>query len=74
MLAAEIARLHFHGYIYVVLMFVYALIFSSIFAVFLPRLVLEKSPDKETAIQKMKVLYSIELIGFAGGFAIVGMS
>ena len=74
MLAAEIARLHFHGYIYVVLMFVYALIFSSILAVFLPRLVDEKSSDKEFAIQKMKVLYSIELIGFAGGFAIVGMS
>ena len=74
MLAAEIAQLNLHGYVYVVLMFVYALIFSSIFAVFLPRLVHEKSPDKESAIQKMKVLYSMELIGFAVGFAIVGMS
>jgi hypothetical protein len=55
-------------------MFVYALIFSSIFAVFLPRLVHEKSPDKESTIQKMKVLYSMELIGFAVGFAIVGLS
>jgi hypothetical protein len=59
---------------YVVLMFFYALIFSSIFAVFLPRLVQEKSSDKESPIQKMKVLYSKELIGFASGFAIVGMS
>jgi spermidine synthase len=74
MLAAEIARLDLHGYVYVVLMFIYALIFSSIFAVFLPRLVHEKSSDKESALQKMKVLYSMELIGFAAGFAIVGMS
>jgi hypothetical protein len=43
-LAVEIARLHFNGYMYVVLMFVYALIFSSIFTVFLPRLGHENSP------------------------------
>jgi hypothetical protein len=59
---------------YVFLMFVYVLIFSSIFAVFLPRLVNEKSSDKESTIQKMKALYSMELIGFAAGFAIVEMS
>ena len=74
MLAAEIARSDLHGYAYVVLMFVYALIFSSIFAVFLPRLVHEKSSYKESAMQKIKVLYSIELIGFVAGFAIDGMS
>jgi hypothetical protein len=74
MLSVEIARLNLDGYMYVVLMFVYALIFSSIFAVFLSRLVHEKSSDKESAIQKTKVLYSMELIGFAAGFAIVGMS
>lgn len=74
MLAAVIARLDLHGYVYMILMFVYALIFSSIFAVFLPRLIHEKSTDKESTLQKMKVLYSMELIGFAAGFAIVGLS
>lgn len=74
MLAVEIAKLDLDGYWYVALMFVYALIFSSIFAVFLPRLINEKIADPETAIHKMKVLYSMELAGFAAGFAIVGMS
>ena len=41
---------------------------------FLSRLVHKKSADKESAIQRMKVLYSIELIGFAAWFAIVDMS
>ena len=54
MLATEIAYLALNVYVYVHLMFVYALISSSIFAVFLPRLVHGKSPDKESAIQKIK--------------------
>jgi hypothetical protein len=56
MLAAGIARFDLISYMYVVLMFLYALIFSSIFAVFLPRLINETTG--ETAIQKMKVLGS----------------
>lgn len=69
MLAVGIARLDLSGYWYMALMFVYALIFSSIFAVFLPRRI-----HGETALQKMKILYSMELLGFAAGFAIVGLS
>jgi hypothetical protein len=53
-------------------MFIYDLIFSSIFVVFLP-LVHKRFSDKESAIQKLKVLYSIKLVGFAAGFVIVGM-
>jgi spermidine synthase len=74
MLAVGIADFDLPSYSYVVLMFVYALIFSSIFAVFLPRLINKNISDSDTAIQKMKVLYSTELMGFAAGFAIVGMS
>lgn len=74
MLAAGIARYDLGGYVYVILMFVYALIFSSIFAVFLPRLINAKTSPTETAIKKMKVLYSLEMVGFAAGFAIVGLS
>lgn len=74
MLAVGIAKMDLNGYWYVALMFFYALIFSSIFAVFLPRLVNEKISNPETSIQKMKVLYSMELLGFAAGFAIIGLS
>ncbi len=73
-LAVGIAKFDMSGYMYVILMFLYALIFSSIFAVFLPRLVHEKISDPDSAIQRMKVLYSLEMVGFAAGFAIVGMS
>jgi hypothetical protein len=69
MLAVGIARLDLIGYWYMALMFVYALIFSSIFPVFLPRRI-----HGETALQKMKILYSMELVGFAAGFAEVGLS
>lgn len=69
MLAVGIAKLDLSGYWYMSLMFIYALIFSSIFAVFLPRRI-----HGETAFQKMKILYSMELIGFAAGFAIIGLS
>lgn len=74
MFAVAIAKSDLHGYWYVALMFVYALIFSSIFAVFLPRLINKKISNPDTAIQKMKVLYSLELAGFAAGFIIVGLS
>lgn len=74
MLAVGIAKYDLNGVMYVILMFVYALIFSSIFAVFLPRLVHEKISDPDVALQKMKVLYSLEMVGFAAGFAIVGLS
>jgi spermidine synthase len=74
MFAVAIAKSDLHGYWYVALMFVYALIFSSIFAVFLPRLINRNLSNPDTAIQKMKVLYSLELAGFAAGFIIVGLS
>jgi spermidine synthase len=74
MLAVGIAKSDMNGYWYIALMFIYALIFSSIFAVFLPRLINERISNPDNATQKMKILYSMELIGFAAGFAIVGLS
>lgn len=74
MFAAGIARYDLGGYVYILLMFVYAFIFSSIFAVFLTRLVHEKTASEKPAIKEMKVLYSLELAGFASGFMIVGLS
>lgn len=68
MLAVEIARADLDGIWYVALMFTYALIFSSVFAVFLPRRV-----HGETAPQKLRFLYSMELVGFAAGFAIISL-
>ncbi|MBT4619675.1 MAG: hypothetical protein HOC04_01060 [Nitrospina sp.] len=74
MFAVGIANFDLHGYWYVALMFIYALIFSSIFAVFLPRRVNGGSSNPDTTIKNLKILYSMELIGFAAGFAIVGLS
>ena len=74
MFAVGIAKFDLNGTWYVALMFIYALIFSSIFAVFLPRLINERISNPDNAIQKMKVLYSMELAGFAVGFAIVSLS
>ncbi len=68
MLAVQIAKADLPGIWYMALMFTYALLFSSIFAVFLPRRV-----HGEAAPKKMRILYSMELVGFAVGFAIVGL-
>ncbi|MEK9629294.1 MAG: hypothetical protein VW455_09775, partial [Nitrospinota bacterium] len=73
-LAVKIAQFDLEGYVYIILMFVYALIFSSIFAVFLPRLIHGEGSSAESSIKKIKVLYSCEMVGFAYGFAFVGLS
>ncbi len=74
MLAVIIAKLDLSGTWYMVLMFIYALIFTSLFAMFLPRRINAEHCDPDTTIQKLKILYSMELVGFAAGFAIVGLS
>ncbi len=72
-LAVEIARSDLSGYWYLLLMFFYALIFSSIFATFLPRLAGQEVPAL-SPVEKFRKLYSVELAGFAVGFVIVGLS
>jgi spermidine synthase len=73
-LAVGIARADLSGYWYLLLMFFYALIFSSIFATFLPRLAGQEADPHLLPIDKFRKLYSLELAGFAVGFIIVGLS
>ncbi|MFQ5450915.1 MAG: hypothetical protein ACE5E9_09820 [Nitrospinaceae bacterium] len=72
-LAAGISTLDNEGVWYMVLMFGYAFVFSSIFATFLPRLAAQNDSDMSPE-QRLKILYSVELLGFALGFTIVGWS
>ncbi len=55
------------------LMFAYALLFSSMFACFLPQLV-HGEDDGASSRQRLKIFYSVELAGFVMGFAIIGWS
>ncbi len=73
-LAVGIARSDLSGYWYIILMFLYALIFSSIFATFLPRLTGQETDTTLSPIDKFRKLYSLELAGFAVGFVVVGLS
>jgi len=60
------------GFVLLLLLFVYALIFSSLFAAFLPRLI---SYDNEWSPElRLKIFYTLELLGFCAGFAAVGWS
>ncbi len=60
------------GGVLLLLLFVYALIFSSLFAAFLPRLI---SHDNEWSPElRLKIFYTLELLGFCAGFVAVGWS
>jgi len=72
-LACVLSTVQDNGFAYLALMFGYALIFSSMFAAFLPQLI--HIPDEQsTPVKRLKVFYSIELLGFLAGFALVGWS
>ncbi len=72
-LAAWFATLDLGGFAYLALLFIYALLFTAVFATFLPRLVSLESDDK-TQETRLKVYYSIEILGFVFGFFIVALS
>jgi spermidine synthase len=61
------------GAAYMGLMFLYALLFSSMFACFLPQLV-HGEDDGADSRQRLKIFYSVELLGFVVGFIIIGWS
>jgi len=61
------------GVAYMGLMFAYALLFSSMFACFLPQLVHGES-DGATPLQRLKIFYTAELSGFVMGFVLIGWS
>ncbi len=62
------------GYWFLVLLFVYALLFNTVFATFLPRLIsLTEDPGKSEA-ERLRSYYGLELTGFMSGFLIVAFS
>lgn len=71
-LAVWIAQWELNGSWYIALMFFYALIFSSLYATFLPRLVHHE--EEEEASKNLKKFYSVEIAGFGAGFILVGLS
>lgn len=73
-LAIQVDTLPHKGYFYLGFLFFYALVFSAMFAAFLPRLVSSDGNSASEAEKNMKVFYSIELAGFAAGLLLVGWS
>ncbi len=73
-LAAWFSAADLGGYWFLVLLFAYALIFNTIFATFLPRLITLSEDDAKTEAERLRVYYGLELAGFMSGFAIVALS
>ncbi|MHB9119596.1 MAG: spermine/spermidine synthase domain-containing protein [Burkholderiales bacterium] len=77
-LAAWLSQMHANGYSYLALLFAYALVFSAVFAVFLPRLIGSDEDNRTHALpqrlRNMRVFYSIELLGFVAGFVCIGLT
>lgn len=72
-LAAGISASDIGGAWFMVLLFTFALFFNSAFTTFLPRLI--DLPDAgSSAVQRLRACYSVELLGFAAGFAAVAWS
>lgn len=73
-LAAWMARAEVSGYWYLVLLFCYALLFNTLFAVFLPRLISVESQTGADEARRLRVYYGLELAGFMSGFLVVVFS
>lgn len=77
-LASWFAAIEVSGYLYLWLLFIYALLFNAAFATFLPRLVSDAAGASAaggvTEEQRLKVFYGLELAGFMSGFLIVAAS
>lgn len=74
-LAAGFAMIDLGGYAYLALLFGYALVFNTIFATFLPRMI-SLGPEEEggSELERMKTYYALELAGFMSGFGVVALS
>jgi spermidine synthase len=72
-LAAWFASLELGGYAYLALLFGYALLFTAVFAAFLPRLITLEG-DEDDQVSRLKLFYSIELMGFVSGFLVIALS
>ena len=76
LLAASFAAWDLGGYSYLALLGCYALIFNTMFAIFLPRLIASADDDPASASEdeRLRLYYGLELCGFMTGFAIVALS
>ena len=73
-IAAWLSREDASGYWFLVLLFLYALLFNTVFAVFLPRLITLDGDEGKSESQKLRVYYALELAGFMSGFFVVVFS
>ncbi len=76
-LAAWLARIDAGGIGFLALLFLYALLFNSVFAVFLPRLVEAADADEAAEADptiRLRRYYALELVGFMIGFGVVALS
>ncbi len=64
----------FNGYWFLALLFLYALIFNTVFAVFLPRLITLSEDSDKSKTERMKTYYGLELAGFMSGFVVIALS
>ena len=76
LLAARFAAWDVGGYAYLALLGVYALIFNTVFAIFLPRLIAtgDDDPDLRSEDARLRLYYGLELAGFMVGFGLVALS
>lgn len=72
--AAWLSNIDAHGSAFLALLFVYAVIFNSIFAAVLPRLVHDGEARSGEPVTRMQRFYGLELVGFISGFLIVAAS
>jgi spermidine synthase len=70
-IAAWLSQVDASGYWFLVLLFFYALLFNTIFAVFLPRLITLEQDSGRSEGEKLRVYYALELAGFMSGFFVV---
>ncbi len=73
-LAAWFASWDAGGVAYLSLLFSYAVIFNTVFAMFLPRLVSLPDDERLSAGSRLRRYYGLELAGFISGFIIIMLS
>ncbi len=72
-LAAWFATMDVGGYGYLALLFVYAVVFNTVYATFLPRLI-SAGEGKTDKRECLKSCYGAEILGFMAGFLVVGLT
>ena len=73
-LASWFSAIDLGGYAFLGLLFGYAVLFNSIFAAFLPRLISVPDDTATDSVARLRRCYGIELAGFVAGVAVVALS